>query len=187
MRRRWRRWGERLLEGMDQAIRVVIPSSITHLERVVAGQADEFVWQFLGLGENGALHQDRYHENVASQRNRDLLAHQILGVIESTASVGAGRREPFLTYDDDHRLDCADRLVDQPGVIDAWSDRIDVHEHVIAEPVPKPIVKATCVTRAVLSPIADEDPGHGYPLQIDIGPNDKWPRLGPISRVSQSP
>lgn len=76
----------------------------------------------MSFGEGGALHQDRYHQDIASQRRRDLLAYQVLGIIQSTSAVRVTGVEPLLTDDNNHHLDCVDGLIDQPAVVDSWPD-----------------------------------------------------------------
>ena len=115
--------------------------------------------QLLLPKRSSAIDQHRDHPHTALQRRLDLEPHEVIRVVEPTASLLIGKGYP-LAPDQGHQH-CAgvNCLPDDLGEVQACLDGVQVHEDAhVRETLTQLELQQARVGRGVLTPVTQEDP-----------------------------
>ena len=136
---------------------------MTDFDGVAPGQRPDLLGKVPGGRQRRVVDQHRQDAQTLPERGRDLVADEILSLVDAPARAIAGRlAEPARTNDRDQHLALADRALDLLGEVVAGSDRFDVHEDRPAGMEQRqPVANAPGGGGAVGPPVADEDAAHG--------------------------
>ncbi len=132
------------------------------LERVPAGERGEILGQ-IGFRRHGrAIDQHGDHRDVALQRRGDLDPHIVVRVVEPPLPLAVCGGQPMRADDGEHRVALGDLRVELLDEIEPWLDGIDIDEELAArEAAREMIVKPPGDAGRVVSPVIDENAGHG--------------------------
>ena len=134
-----------------------------------AGELLEALRQILGAGHSRAVDEDGNDADAPSERGLDLDAHEVARVVQATAIVRVGAREPMPADDGDKRVAPADALGKDIDEIEAGRDIVDVEEDaLVSEPFSQAIVDSSREAAGVLAPVTDEDAAQ----HVDVLPLD---------------
>jgi hypothetical protein len=116
-----------------------------------------------GLGRHDRpAHQHRNHAHAALERGRDLEPHEIVRIVEAALAGRILRIEPPRPDQREQHRTGTDRLADRVDEVRTGFDGFDVTPDLIArEGLLQVVGETTRMPTAVVTPIAQEDAGHG--------------------------
>ena len=131
---------------------------MTNTEPVAQGKSLEIFGQLIGFGNFSAFQHDGDHGDVALEGGRDLDPYEIVGIIEAASPIFVTHIQPLVPDNREQRAAFGNFLLQDFDEIDPEGNPVNVHKQEIATKLAnQPIVDASCVARAVLAAIADED------------------------------
>ena len=141
--------------------------------------------QVLRARQRRALHQHRHDRHAAAEGSRDLLPHEVRGIVEPARPRGIANVHPLPPDDDQHRRCVLQRPLEHLDEVGARLDGFDVEEDAIgAEALLQVIGEPSGLAGRVVATIADEDPAasHGR-KNVSSRPAD----ITPIHAASDTP
>jgi hypothetical protein len=133
---------------------------MTYTEPVAQAKSPEIVGQLIGSGNFSAFQHDGDHGDVALEGGRDLDPHEIVGTIKASSSIFVAHIQPLVPDNREQGAAFGNLFLQHFDEIDPEGNPVNVHKQEIAAKLAsQPIVDASCVARAVLAAIADEDLG----------------------------
>jgi hypothetical protein len=122
------------------------------------GETRERGRQLAALGHRRPVDEHRHDRRVAAERGRQLLADEVVGVVEATGAVRVHHGQPRGSDHGEHDVGAIERLGDHLGELGAAADAAEVEEHLaLAERVDQAVVEPAHVDGGVVAPVADED------------------------------
>ena len=151
-----------------QAGEIRNPAGIAERERVAVGQPAQGRRQRLGRGHRRPADQHRNQGFPRGERELDLAAHVVAGIVEPTPAPVA-RVEPARTDHHQHRLHLLQGLLDDHTEIGPCGDVVDIAEHAVgAEAAFERVGEPPGEAGAVVAAVGDEDLGHGAAKRGEI-------------------
>jgi hypothetical protein len=121
-----------VFERLDQPLRVGLESLLREPDRISPRERLERLRQRLGARHFGLLHQNRNDPLAESERRFDLDADKILRIFETRPACFICHSEPIGTYQHEHRVTCADLLLDHPNKVQPRPDAaLDIHKQAL--------------------------------------------------------
>src|ERR1700746_1614658 len=141
--------------------------AVADLDGLPATQSHKVLGKLCSRGHRGIADKRRNYTKVALKCLGNLHSYEVILLIQAPASLRVGRDEPRLSDDGDKHVAGRDGLIDALDKVLSRPDVIDVDEHLIsAEVFLEPIGQTAGVRSAVVSTIADKNPGHVPPCRL---------------------
>src|SRR5262249_19239082 len=148
----------------DESLHVGVECSVLHELRLSIDELLQIVWQQADIRHRCIVQQYRNHRNAAPQRFANLDPHKIAWIVQSSA---VGFRvaciDPSTTDEREQNFTLLDPALNDLSEIVARSDRVHIHEHMIARnDLAECRMDHASLIFGVIAAVADEDfCGHG--------------------------
>src|SRR5208283_4263522 len=153
--------GRHRSQSFDEIVDVGMPSGVSDFERVAKGELLQIVREVLRARHRSVLQEYRQDRNVALEGDPDLLAHEILRVVQPAPSGRILGVEPTRADKRQKRATRLDALPERYTEISSRSNAVDVNKYrLLTKDLLKLGAESSCLSLRVPAPIADEDADH---------------------------
>ena len=156
------------MEGRHDGVGIRGKARVAKLERMPACERGEVLREIAFRRHLGAIDQHGDHRNVALQRRGDLDAHIVVRVVEPPLALAVGGGQPMRADDCEQCIALRDLRIELLDEIEPGLDGVDIDEERAAGKFAcEMIVEPAGNAGRVVSPVIDEDAGHGGAELVD--------------------